>query len=77
MLPQAHPYQDRTAHYFLVSVEVGPMNVGGPEALVQSDENRYIPEWVSMEQLAEENLKPETVQDLLSGLLPSQPPALS
>jgi 8-oxo-dGTP diphosphatase len=61
-----HP--DRVAHYFLVSVESGPMSVGGPEALVQSDQNRYIPGWISVEQLDAENLKPETVRALLSGL---------
>jgi hypothetical protein len=44
------------------------MSVGGPEALVQSDQNRYIPGWISVEQLDAENLKPETVRALLSGL---------
>jgi ADP-ribose pyrophosphatase YjhB (NUDIX family) len=63
-------HHDRTAHYFLVSVAAGPMTVGGPEALVQSDQNRYAPDWVSGRQLAAENLKPETMQERLSGLLP-------
>lgn len=53
------------------------MIVGGPEALVQSDQNRYTPEWVSKDKLTGETLEPETVQDLLSGPLPSQPPSLS
>lgn len=58
-------HEDRIAHYFLVAVEAGPMAVGGPEALAQSDQNRYLPEWVSLDRLARENLKPETVQGLL------------
>lgn len=70
-------HQDRTARYFRVTVEAGPMIVDGPEALVQSDQNRYSPEWVSVEHLADENLKPEAVQGLLSALLASKPPACS
>ncbi|MFZ5846543.1 MAG: NUDIX domain-containing protein [Actinomycetota bacterium] len=66
-------HQGRTAHYFLVSVEAGPMTVGGPEALVQSDQNHYSPEWVSLDRIGTENLQPEAVRDLLSGLSPPRP----
>jgi 8-oxo-dGTP diphosphatase len=58
-----HP--DRVAHYFLVAVEPGPMILGGPEALSQTDNNRYTPEWISLNDIDSENLQPEPVRDLL------------
>lgn len=58
-----HP--DRVAHCFLVAVEPGPMTVGGPETLSQSDNNQYTPKWISFNDLDSENLRPEPVRHLI------------
>lgn len=58
-------HQDRVAHYFLVDVDPGPMVVGGPEAFSQSDENRFAPGWIALEDLDAENLQPRQIRELL------------
>lgn len=70
-------HEDRTAHYFVMSVEAGPLTVGGTEALAASGQNRYMPYWLPVDQLAAENLKPETLHRLLSRLVPPAPPPAS
>jgi len=58
-----HP--DRMAHYFLVQVEPMPMTVGGPEALSQSEDNRYTPDWIAFDDLESANLQPEPLREVL------------
>ena len=58
-------HSDRLAHYFLVSVEPGPLRLGGPEAEVASVANRYTPRWLPLHLVAAANLQPETVRALL------------
>jgi 8-oxo-dGTP pyrophosphatase MutT (NUDIX family) len=58
-----HP--DRVAHYFLVVVDPGPTVVGGPESLRQSENNRYTPEWITLDDLDMENLQPQPLRELL------------
>ena len=58
-----HP--DRVAHYFLVDVDPGTMAVGGPEAFSQSEDNRYTPEWIALDDLDTENLQPQPLRELL------------
>lgn len=66
-----HP--DRVAHYFLVTVSHGPMRLGGPETLSRSDQNRYTPEWISLESLDAANLQPESIRGLLRQLRAEAP----
>jgi 8-oxo-dGTP pyrophosphatase MutT (NUDIX family) len=58
-----HP--DRLAHYFLVTVEPGPMKLGGPEASHQSETNHYAPDWLPLNRLDSANLQPESVRELV------------
>lgn len=44
--------------YFITRVSAGEPVLGGSEAQRQSDDNRYLFEWVTVEQLAEKNLLP-------------------
>jgi ADP-ribose pyrophosphatase YjhB (NUDIX family) len=61
-------HADRVAHYFMVAVAPGPMSVGGPEALSQSGDNRYAPEWIALEDMDAANLQPRTLRELLRQL---------
>ena len=66
-------HDGRVAHYFLLETEPGDLVLGGPEALRQSDENSYRPEWLPLDRLEEENVQPEVLRDLLTGLASVQP----
>lgn len=44
--------------YFITRVSAGEPVLGGSEAQRQSEDNRYLFEWVTVEQLAEKNLLP-------------------
>jgi 8-oxo-dGTP pyrophosphatase MutT (NUDIX family) len=61
-------HADRVGHYFLVDVDPAPMVVGGPEALSQSEDNRYVPAWIAIDDMDAENLQPHMVRDLLARL---------
>lgn len=50
---------DPAATYFAVTVEDGPLRLGGPELARFSAENVYTPQWVPIEQLAGIGLVPE------------------
>lgn len=56
-------HHDRRAHYFLVAVEPGPLNVGGPEAPLQSTTNVYAPKWLPLSLLEADNLQPASMRD--------------
>ena len=58
-------HHDRLAHYFLVSVEPGPLTLGEPEGTSQSDSNLYTPQWLSLDRLEAENLQPDSMCALL------------
>lgn len=58
-----HP--DRVAHYYLVVANCGPLVLGGPESLAQSDQNRYTPAWIPLDHLDAEDLQPQEVRALL------------
>ncbi len=58
-------HHDRRAHYFLVDVEPGPLNLGGQEARAQSATNVYAPQWLPLTLLEAENLQPDSMRDLL------------
>ena len=59
---------DRVAHYYLVVANSGPLVLGGPESLAQSEQNRYTPEWIPLDDLDAEDLQPQEVRDLLREL---------
>lgn len=61
-------HADRVAHYFRVTVEPGPMVLGGREASTQTSRNRYAQAWVSLADLAEENLQPVELRERVGGL---------
>jgi 8-oxo-dGTP pyrophosphatase MutT (NUDIX family) len=61
-------HDGRVAHYFLVVAAPGVLVLGGPEAVRQSDDNTYRPHWLPISQLGENNLQPEELRPLLSGL---------
>ena len=58
-------HHDRRAHYFLVAVEPGPMNLGGPEASAQSTTNVHTPKWLPLNLLEAEDLQPDSMRDLV------------
>ncbi len=62
-------HADRVAHYFLVSVEPAEPELGEPERLTQSPDNRYVPEWVRLDDLDAVNLQPEPLRRLVLGLV--------
>jgi 8-oxo-dGTP pyrophosphatase MutT (NUDIX family)/peptidase E len=61
-------HDDRVAHYFLVETEPGDPVLGGPEALRQSDDNSYRPQWIPIDRLEEDNLQPEVLPRMLVDL---------
>ena len=63
-------HADRAAHYFRVLVEPGPMALRGPELSTASHDNRYAPEWISLDDLDEANLQPVEARALLLGAAP-------
>jgi 8-oxo-dGTP pyrophosphatase MutT (NUDIX family) len=56
---------ERLAEYFAVRVPVAPMSLNGPELARQSPENTYEPAWIPVSALDSENLRPESVRELL------------
>ena len=58
-----HP--DRLAHYFLVRVVPGPLQVGGPESARQSADNQYSLAWVAVGSLDDEPLVPEGIREII------------
>jgi 8-oxo-dGTP diphosphatase len=58
-------HSDRVAHYYHVVVDPRQLTLGGPEALVQSEDNRYTPEWISLDDIDAENLQPQEIRHLL------------
>jgi 8-oxo-dGTP diphosphatase len=58
-------HADRTAHYFLVGVEPGPLVLGGPEARAASAVNRYAPGWLPLADLDAEPLVPAGVRAII------------
>ena len=48
----------RREHYFLVNRFTGNLRLGGPELAQQSLENRYILEWIDLNDLSKINLLP-------------------
>lgn len=59
----------RLAHYFFVRTHPGNLILTGPEVQKQSEENRYLLEWVPLAQIGRYNLRPEAVRDALAALL--------
>ena len=55
-------HDDRRAHYFLVAVDPGPLDLGGPEASVQSRTNVHAPTWLSLDLLDAEQLQPASMR---------------
>lgn len=51
-----HP--DRRAHYYLVDATSSSLRVGGPEADLQSPENHYSPEWITIASVTDEPIVP-------------------
>jgi 8-oxo-dGTP diphosphatase len=59
----------RKAHYFFVEIHPGNLTLSGPEALKQSEQNRYLREWVPFVQISRYNLRPEAVRDALARVI--------
>jgi 8-oxo-dGTP pyrophosphatase MutT (NUDIX family) len=63
-------HADRTAHYFRVLIQPGPMALLGPELSAGSDDDRYSPEWISLDDLDEADLRPVEAKALLLAAAP-------
>jgi 8-oxo-dGTP pyrophosphatase MutT (NUDIX family) len=61
-----HPTPTALAHYFFVEVHPGAALLGGPEALKQAPDNRYVLQWVPLAQVGALNLQPAPVRDALA-----------
>ena len=57
---------ERMGHYFFVQVQPGTLNLGGPEALKRSEENRYLLQWIPLAQVGGINLQPAAVRDAIA-----------
>lgn len=58
-------HDDRRAHYLLMVATPGEPTLGGPEALAESEDNRYRPGWVPVAELAHEPLLPEEARAIV------------
>ncbi|KJQ53620.1 NUDIX domain-containing protein [Microbacterium sp. SA39] len=58
-------HDDRRAHYLLMAASPGEPTLGGPEALAESEDNRYLPGWVPVAELADEPLVPEEAREIV------------
>ncbi|WP_350352161.1 NUDIX domain-containing protein [Microbacterium sp. A8/3-1] len=58
-------HDDRRAHYLLMAAVPGEPVLGGPEALAESEDNRYRPGWVPVAELADEPLVPEEAREIV------------
>jgi 8-oxo-dGTP diphosphatase len=63
-------HEDRVAHYYAVTVQRQSMALGGPEALTQSEDDRYVPQWVDPSTLDAMNVQPEEIRALLRDMTP-------
>ncbi len=63
----AFDYSDpkKTSHYFFVEIIPGTLALTGPELQKQSEENRYMLEWVPLVKVGELSLQPEAVKNAL------------
>lgn len=55
----------RIEHYFLAPVVRGELRLGYPEAARQSPTNRYTLSWIDAEQLAQINLQPLALREVV------------
>lgn len=60
-----HVNNVRSEHYFRVTVVGGELQLSYPEAARQSPFNRYTLKWVDAEQLAQINLQPTALRDVV------------
>jgi ADP-ribose pyrophosphatase YjhB (NUDIX family) len=60
-----HENQGRKEHYVLVEKYTGHLQIGGPEALCQSEENTYTLEWIPVRNLCRIPLQPAQTQKKL------------
>ena len=58
-------HDDQRAHYLLMAAVTGEPTLGGPEALAESEDNRYWPGWVPIAELADEPLVPEGAREIV------------
>jgi len=68
---ERHLWTIGNEQYFAVTVEPGPLLLGGPEALAQSPDDVYTPQWVPASLLDAVNLLPAAIRDRVRGLMPS------
>jgi 8-oxo-dGTP diphosphatase len=57
-----HAAPARLMHYFFVQTHPGTLTLGGPEAKKQSQDNRYLLEWIPMAHVGMINLQPAPVR---------------
>lgn len=60
-------HDDRRAHYLLMAALPGEPTLGGPEALTESNDNRYWLKWIPVDELADEPLVPKEARDIVLG----------
>lgn len=58
-------HADRRAHYLEMATSPGEPTLGGPEALAESEDNRYWPVWVPVAELVDEPLVPEDAREIV------------
>jgi len=58
-------HDDRRAHYLLMEALPGEPTLAGPEAVAETEDNRYWPGWVPVSELADEPLLPEEAKEIV------------
>lgn len=59
-------HADRRAHYFLIAAPPRTPRLGGPEALHQSADNQYFPQWIDIDELDNEPLVPLEAKPIIA-----------
>ncbi|MGL5405742.1 MAG: NUDIX hydrolase [Propionibacteriaceae bacterium] len=63
--------EGRTQWFFSIAHTSGEVRLGdGPEALRNSEENRYLPVWIEIAELDSYELRPREAKDIIASLLP-------
>jgi 8-oxo-dGTP diphosphatase len=68
-IPEEINREKRYAYYFLVKRFRGELKLGGPELERQSEENKYIFEWLSVEEMEDKLVYPEGLKERIREIL--------
>jgi 8-oxo-dGTP diphosphatase len=68
-MPEEVKGEKRYAYYFLAKEFTGELKLGGPEIERQSEDNQYIFEWLSVEEMEDKLVYPEGLKDKVKEIL--------